>query len=125
MLKNKKTQLVSLYFVYLLKKNASITDIFNDDQNTYVFAPTYGDGYTDFHRNIISVVVFFYSDTFQGMLVDYTITKMGYFYDYLNAAPHAKKMTGNCITTFLLHVVKCITFNQTKNSQQHLFPRHR
>ena len=29
---------------------------------------------------------------------------MGCFYDYLDAAPHAKTMRGNDITTFLLHV---------------------
>ena len=34
--------------------------------------------------------------------------------DYSDAAPHAKTMRGNVITTFLLHVAQCITFNQTK-----------
>ena len=46
------------------------------------------------------------------MLVDYAVTDMGYFDDYPDAAPRAKKMRGNGITTFLLHVYRCITFYQ-------------
>ena len=38
---------------------------------------------------------------------------MGCFDDYLDAALRAKTMGGNVITTFLLHVAQCITFNQT------------
>ena len=30
----------------------------NDDQTDYAFAPIYGDGSNDFHRHMISVVVF-------------------------------------------------------------------
>ena len=56
----KKTQLVSLYFVYRPNENAYITDIKNDDKNAYTFAPTYGDESTAYHRHMISVVVFFY-----------------------------------------------------------------
>ena len=37
-LKNKKTQLGSLYIFYRTKKNSSITDITNDDENDYTFA---------------------------------------------------------------------------------------
>ena len=48
------------------------------------------------------------------MFVDYSVIDMGCFDDYPDAAPHAKKMRGNVITTFLLHVVQFITFNQTK-----------
>ena len=48
------------------------------------------------------------------MLVDYTVTETGCFDDYLDAAPHAKKMRGNGITTFILDVAQCITFNQTR-----------
>ena len=44
-LKNKNTQLVSLYFVYIPKKNASRTEITNDDEKVYTFAQTYGDEY--------------------------------------------------------------------------------
>ena len=47
-LKNKKTQLVSLYIFYRLKKKSSRTDIKNDDQNAYSFVPTYGDVSTTF-----------------------------------------------------------------------------
>ena len=39
-------------------KNAYRTDLTNNDQKAYEFAPTYGDGSTDFHRHMISVVVF-------------------------------------------------------------------
>ena len=55
---NKKTKLVCLYFVYRPKKNASRTDITVDDQKSYAFAPTYGDGSNAFQRHIISFVVF-------------------------------------------------------------------
>ena len=47
------------------------------------------------------------------MLVDYEVTKMGCFDDYSDAAPRAKTMRRNGITTFLLHVSQCITFRQT------------
>ena len=33
--------------------NASRTDIMNDDQNSYTFAPTYRDESTDYHRHLI------------------------------------------------------------------------
>ena len=47
------------------------------------------------------------------MLVDYAVTKMGCFDDYSDAAPRAKNMKGNGITTFILHVAQCFTFPQT------------
>ena len=47
------------------------------------------------------------------MLVDYEVIDMGCFDDYLDAAPCAKTTRGKGITTFLLHVAQCITFNQT------------
>ena len=47
------------------------------------------------------------------MLVDYAITDMGCFDDYSYAAPCAKNMTVNGISTFLLHVAQCITLRQT------------
>ena len=53
------TQLVSLYFVYIPKKNAPTTDIMNYDEKAYTFAPTYGDESTVSHRHTISVVVCF------------------------------------------------------------------
>ena len=88
-------------------------DITNDYQNSYAFTPTYGDEPTVFHRHMISVVVFFYSNTLQSMLVDHAFTDMSCFDDYLDSAPRAKIMRENDITTFLLHVSQCITFNQT------------
>ena len=63
---------------------------------------------------MISVVVFFYSNKLRSMLVDYSVTYMGCFYDYSDAATRAKTMRGNGITTFLLHVAQCITFHKTK-----------
>ena len=120
----KKTELVCLYIFYRPNKNASRTDQTNDDQKAYAFAPTYGDGSTDFHYHMISVVVISYSNTRQSMLADYVAIEMGCFDDYLDAAPHAKKMRGNGITTFILHVAQCITFNQTMFLQQHLLPMH-
>ena len=40
--KKKRTKLVSLYFVYRPKKNASRTDRTNDDEKDDTFVPTYG-----------------------------------------------------------------------------------
>ena len=67
--KNKKTLLVSLYFVYRPNKKSCRTDITNDDQNAYTFAPKYGDGSTAYHSHMISVVVFSYSDMIKIVLV--------------------------------------------------------
>ena len=102
-LKNKNTQLFSLFF-YRLHKNASRTDITNDDQKSYSFAPTYWDEFTAFQCHIISAVVFFYSNKLQIMLADYAVTEMGYFDDYSDYAPRAITMRGNVITEFILHV---------------------
>ena len=46
------------------------------------------------------------------MLDDYAGTEMGSLDDYSDAAPQGKSMSVNGITTFLLHVAQCITFNQ-------------
>ena len=78
---NKKDKIGFLIFLNKLKKNTSRTDITNDDQKSYAFVPTYGDGSTDFHRQMISVVVFFYSNTPQNILVDYAVTEMVCFGD--------------------------------------------
>ena len=51
------------------------------------------------------------------MLVYYSVTEMGCFGDYLDAAPRAKIMRVNGITTFLLHVSQCITFCHYTNIQ--------
>ena len=63
---------------------------------------------------MISVVVFFYLNKLKPKLVDPVVIYMGCFDDYLYAATRAKTMRGNGITTFLLHVAQCITFNQNK-----------
>ena len=57
------------------------------------------------------------------MLVDYVVTDMGCFDDYSDAAPHAKTTRDYVITTFILNVSQCITFNQLFLQQQ-LLPRH-
>ena len=111
-LNNKNTQLVFLYFYYRPKKKAFRTDPTSDDQKAYAFAPTCVDGFTAFHRHIISVVALSYSNTLQIIFVDYAVTDTGCFDDYSDAAPCAKKIMGNGITTFLLRVAPCITFNQ-------------
>ena len=49
---------------------------------------------------MISVVVFFYSNTLQSMCMDYAGIEMVCFDDYSDAATHAKTMRGNGITTF-------------------------
>ena len=113
-LNNKKTQLVCLYYFYKPRKNASRTDITKYDQKDDAFAPKYGDGSTYFHLHMIAVVVFYYSNTLQSMLVDYAVTEMGCFDYYLDASPRAKTMRVNGITTFLLHIAQCITFHQNK-----------
>ena len=62
---------------------------------------------------MISVVVVYYSETIESMLVDYAVTEMGFLDDYSDAAPQGKSIRWNGITTFLLHVAQCIIFNQT------------
>ena len=47
------------------------------------------------------------------MLVDYAVIEMSCFDDCSDAAPRAKTMRGNGITTFILHVAQCITFDQS------------
>ena len=110
--KTKRHNWFTLIMFYKPKKNASRTDIPNYDEMAYKYVPTYGDKYTGYHCHLISVVVFFYSNTLKIMLVDYEVTEMGCFDYYLDAAPRAKTKRGNGITTFLLHVAQCNTFRQ-------------
>ena len=86
-------------------------DVTNDDQNAYAFFPTYGDESTAFHRHMISVVVFFYSNIIQSMLVDYLVIEMSFFYDCSYAALNARTMRGDVVTNFPLHVSQYITLN--------------
>ena len=102
-----------LYYFYKPKQNTSRTDIKNYDEKTYKYVPTYGDESTIYHCHRISVVLLFYSNTPKSMLVDYAIIEMGCFGGYLYAAPRAKTMTVNGISTFLLHVAQCISLCQT------------
>ena len=64
----------------------------NDDENAYKFCPLYGGESTGFHRHMISVVLFSYSETLESILVDYADTEMGSLDDYLDAAPQGKSM---------------------------------
>ena len=84
---NKKIQLVSLYYIYKTKTNASRKKKTNDYEQAYNFGPLYGGECTGFHRHMISVVLFSYSKTLKSMLVDYAATEMGSLDDYLDAAP--------------------------------------
>ena len=61
---------------------------------------------------MISVVLFLYFNTLKSVLVDYALTEICCFDDYLDADPRAKTMRGNGITIFILHVAQCITFHQ-------------
>ena len=84
-----------------------------EDENDYKYGPLYGGESTGFHRHMISVVVFSYSETLESMLVEYVATEMGFLDYYSNAEPNHKRIRGNGITTFLLHIAQCIIFNQT------------
>ena len=100
-------------------------DITNDDEKAYTFAQTYEYESAGYHRNMISVVVFLYSNELRSMLVAYTVTEMSCFDDYSDDASLAKTIRGNSITTFTFCVDQCITFCQFILLQQHLLPRHR
>ena len=123
-LKNKKTQLVYLYYFYKPKKNASKTDITKYDEKAYKYVPTYGDESTGYYRHMISVVVFSYSNTLKSMLMDYKDKKMGCFDDYSNATPRAKTLRRNGITTFILHITHVSLSSKQILLQHHLLPRH-
>ena len=114
-----------LYYVYKPKTNASRTNNTNQDENAFKYGPLYGGESTSFHRHMISVVVFSYSETLEGMLVEYVGTEMGFFDDYSDADPNQKIIRGNGINTFLLHAAQCIIFNQTNRVKKHLLPMHR
>ena len=54
---------------------------------------------------MISVVVFYYSNTLQSMLKDYAVTEMGCFDDYSDATPCAKKMRGMVLLPFFSNLI--------------------
>ena len=64
----------------------------------------YGVEFTGLHRHMITVVVFYYSETLKSMLIKYAATEMGFLHDYYDADPNHKSIRGNGITTFLFHV---------------------
>ena len=75
-LRNDNIQLVSLYYVYKPNTNTSRKNT-NDDEQAFTFCPLYGGESTGFHRHMISVVVFSYSETLESMLVEYEAAEMG------------------------------------------------
>ena len=112
-LRDENIQLVLLYYVYKPKTDTSRTKNTNEDENAFKNGPLYGGESTGFHRHMISVVVFYYSETLGRMLVEYAATVMGFLDDYSDADPNHKSIRLNGITAFLLHVAQCIIFNQT------------
>ena len=56
---------------------------------------------------MISVVVFYYSETLKSMLIEYAATEMGFLDCYYDPDPNHKIIRGNGITTFLFHVSQC------------------
>ena len=123
-LRNEKTQLVSLYYLYKPKTNTSITKNTNDDENAYKFCPLNGNESTGFNRHMISVVVFSHSETLESMLVEYAATEMVLLDDYSDAAPKGKSIRGNGINKFILYFAQCIIFNKKIALKQHLLPMH-
>ena len=104
-----------VYFIYAYKpkKNASRTDITNYDEKSYRYVPTYGDESTGYHRHMISVVVFLYSNTLKSMMLDYTVIEMGCFDDNSDAVPRAKTMRvvkNDLMTKVYLFGMWCITW---------------
>ena len=73
-LRAENIQLVLLYYVYKPKTNTSRTKNTNEDVNAYKYGPLYGGESTGFHSHMISVVVFYYSEKLESMLVDYAAT---------------------------------------------------
>ena len=102
--------LVALYSVYKHNTDTPRTKKTDNDENTYKFGPKYGGEFTGFHRHMISVVVFSYSETLKSTLVEYTATDMGFLDDYYDADPNHKSIRVNGIATFLFHVAKYIIF---------------
>ena len=99
-----------LYYVYKPKTNTSRTKNTNEDEKAYKICPLYGGETTGFHRHMISVVVFSFSETLESMLVEYAAIEMGFLDDYSDAAPKGKIIRVNGITTFLLHVSQMYNF---------------
>ena len=70
--------------------------------------------------------MFFNSNTLKSMLVYYAIAEMSCFDDYSDAAPRAKTMGGNGISTFLLQVSQCNRLPSNKYSYSNTYlPKHR
>ena len=84
-LQDEHIHVVSLYYVYKPKTDTPKTKNTVDDENAYKLGPKYGGESTGFHRHMISVVVFSYSETLKIMLIEYADTKMGSLDDYSHA----------------------------------------
>ena len=85
-------QLVPLYYVYKPNTDTPRTKNTNDDEKDYKFGPIYGGESTGFHRHMISVVVFAYSETLKSMLVEYAATEIGFLDDYSDAGTNHKSI---------------------------------
>ena len=114
-LRDENIHLVALYCVYKPKTDTSRKKNTDDDENAYKFGPLHGGESTGFHRHMISVVLFSYSETLKSMLVKYAATEMGFLDDYSDNDPNHKSIRGNGITTFLFHVAQYIIFNLTNS----------
>ena len=119
-LQDEHINVVSLYYVYKPKTDTPRTKNMKDDENAYKLGPKYGGEFSGLHRHMISVVVFYYSETLKSMLIEYVATEMGFIDDYYDSDPNHKSIRGNGITTFLFHVAQCIIFN-LKNQVKTIF----
>ena len=116
---------VSLYYVYKPKTDTPRTKNTKDDENAYKLGPKYGGESSGLHRHMISVVVFYYSETLKIMLIEYKATEIGFLDYYSDSDPNHKGIRGNGITTFLFHVSQCIIFNLTTQVKTILMPMSR
>ena len=73
-LQDEDIHVVSLYYVYKPKTDTPITKNTEIDENAYKLGPKYGGESTGLYRHMISVVVFYYSETLKSMLIEYAAT---------------------------------------------------
>ena len=81
--------------VYKPKTDTPRTKKTKDDENAYKLSPNYGGESSGLHQHMISVVVFYYSETLKIMLIEYAATEMDFLDDYSDADPNNKSIRGN------------------------------
>ena len=86
--------------------------------------PTYGDESTGYHCHMISVVMFFYSNTLKIILMDNAVTDMGCFDDYLDTDPHAKQLGEMVLLHFFCTFPNVSLSMKQILLQKHLLPRY-